>query len=71
MKATIKCSNCGAEITNLNFSWPKKQWLFILPIVLIGFLPMWQLYKPKGDFRKDLQINILENTLVQDTEMKS
>jgi hypothetical protein len=60
MKATIKCSNCGSEITNLTFSWPKKQWLFILPILLIALLPMWQLYKPKGDFRKDLQITILE-----------
>ena len=67
MKANIKCSNCGADITNLNFSWPKKQWLFILPIVMIGFLPMWQLYKPKGDFRKDLQIKILEKRQVDNS----
>ncbi|MFZ4777409.1 MAG: hypothetical protein ACOYM3_18735 [Terrimicrobiaceae bacterium] len=64
MKATVKCSNCGAEITNLNFSWPKKQWLFILPILLLGFLPMWRLYKPKGDFRQDLQISVLEKRQV-------
>ena len=60
MKATVKCSNCGAEITNLNFSWGKKQWIYIIPIMLLGFYPMWSLYKPKGDFRHDLQISILE-----------
>ncbi len=64
MKATVKCSNCGAEISNLNFSWGKKQWLFIVPIMLIGFLPMWQLYRPKGDFRKDLKITVLEKRQV-------
>ena len=64
MKATVKCSNCGAEITNLNFSWGKKQWIFILPLVLIGFLPMWNLYKPKGNFRNDLQISVLEKRVV-------
>jgi hypothetical protein len=63
MKATVKCSNCGAEITNLNFSWGKKQWLWflpILPIMLIGFLPMWNLYQDKGNFRDDLHITVLE-----------
>ena len=60
MKATVKCSNCGAEITNLNFSWGRKQWIWLMPIVLMGFYPMWSLYKPKGDFRRDLKITVLE-----------
>lgn len=60
MRATVKCSNCGAEITNLNFSWGRKQWLWLIPILLISFLPMWKLYAPKGDFRQDLQIHVLE-----------
>jgi hypothetical protein len=63
MKASVKCSNCGAEITNLNFSWGKRQWLFIIPAILIGFFPMWHLYKPKGDFRKDLQLTVLEKRI--------
>jgi hypothetical protein len=60
MKATVKCSNCGAEITNLNFSWGRKQWLWFLPLLIIYPLSMWMLLGPKGDFRKDLQITILE-----------
>ena len=38
--------------------------MFVLPIILIGFLPMWQIYKPKGDFRKDLQITVLKKRSV-------
>jgi len=60
MKATVKCSNCGAEITNLNFSWGRRQWIWVLPFLLVCFLPMWNIYKPKGDFRKDLQVEVLE-----------
>jgi hypothetical protein len=64
MQASVKCSNCGAEITNLSFTWGKKYWLwsllFVIPILLIGFFPMYQLYKPKGDYRKDLQIKLLD-----------
>ncbi|MGD0899660.1 MAG: hypothetical protein ABR915_17655 [Thermoguttaceae bacterium] len=60
MKATVKCSNCGAEITNLSFTWGKKYWLWMAPLLVLCFLPMWRLYKPKGDYRKDLQISRLE-----------
>ena len=36
-------------------------WLLpIIPIMLIGFIPLWNLNKPKGDFREDLKITILE-----------
>jgi hypothetical protein len=59
MKATVKCSNCGAEITNLNFSWGGKQWIWIVPILLLAFLPLW-VFWPKGEFRKDLQLTILD-----------
>ena len=60
MKATVKCSHCGAEITNLNFSWGKKQWLWIIPFLLLCLLPLWRIYQPKGDFRKDLEVIVLE-----------
>jgi len=72
MKAAVKCSNCGAEITNLNFSWGKKQWIWFLPIIpimLIGFLPLWNLNKPKGDFREDLKITILEKRQAENYEI--
>jgi hypothetical protein len=60
MKATVKCSHCGAEITNLNFSWGKKQVLWMIPFLLLCLLPLWRIYQPKGDFRKDLEVNVLE-----------
>ncbi len=63
MKATIKCSNCDSEITNLNMSWGKKQWLWsllFLPLMLIALIPMLRMYMPKGDFRKDLVVTINE-----------
>jgi uncharacterized protein YegJ (DUF2314 family) len=34
--AKAKCSNCGAELSNLTFSWGKRQWLWSL----LGFLPL-------------------------------
>ena len=60
MQAKVKCSECGAEITNLNFTWGKKQWLFVLPIMLIGLYPMWRVMGPKGNYRDDLQVEILK-----------
>ncbi len=69
MKATVKCSNCGAEITNLNFGWGKKQWLWMIPLFLVVLFPMWRVYRPKGDYRKDLQIKVLE-TRKNDSNME-
>jgi hypothetical protein len=67
MQAMVKCSNCGAEITNLNFTWGKKYWLWsillIIPILLIGFYPLYLLQKPKGDYRQDLQIKVLDTRM--------
>lgn len=60
MNATVKCSNCGAEITNLNFSWGRKQWLWMIPFLLFCLLPMWRIYMPRGDYRNDLQVAVLE-----------
>lgn len=67
MIAKVKCSNCGAELTNLNFTWGKKQWLWsllILPMLLIGFFPLWNLYKPKGDYTTDLRSVVLEKRVI-------
>ena len=57
MLAKVKCSNCGAEMSNLNFSWGKKQWLFIVPIMLIGFLPLARMMFFQGDATKDLSVS--------------
>lgn len=69
MKASVKCSSCGAEITNLQFTWGKKYWLAMLiplPIVLLAFFPMWRMMKPKGDYREDLQIKVQQWQVADD-----
>lgn len=43
MKTTLKCSNCGAEVSNLSMSWQwKKQWpwllLMLVPLVIGVFV---------------------------------
>ena len=63
MTAKLKCSHCGAEMTNLTFSWGKKQWLWMI----VAFLPLiglvWWLERPRGDFMQELKTSIME-TLV-------
>ena len=57
MKATMKCSNCGAEMSNMSMSWPQKQLWVIVPILLLGFLPLIKMTLFKGDVTKDLAIS--------------
>jgi len=52
--------HCGAEITNLNFSSGKRQWLWMVPLFLLIGYQFWHMYRPKGDYRRDLQIRVLE-----------
>ena len=60
MIAKMKCSNCGAEMSNLNFSWGKKYWLFMIPVMLLGFLPLMKMMFFKGDATKDLVISEIQ-----------
>lgn len=64
MKAQLKCSNCGAEISNLNLSWGRKQLIWFVPIMIMIFLyPIAIRYILKGDkhnFRSDLIIQNIE-----------
>jgi len=70
MIAKMKCSNCGAEMANLNLSWGKKQLWFIIPIMVIGFLPMVKLFWFKGDATKDLVVSeIQKRTIDQSLEI--
>jgi len=71
MKAQVKCSNCGAEISNLNFSWGRKQWLWFIPfIVIIILMPIIMTHMMGGgkyDFRTDLTIKDTERRFVNGT----
>jgi len=59
----MKCSSCGAEMENLNMSWGKKQWFFIIPIMILGFLPLAKMTFFKGDPTSDMIISeIRSNT---------
>jgi hypothetical protein len=63
MIAKMKCSNCGAEMSNLNMSWGRKQLWFIIPILLLGFWPMAKLLWFKGDAMKDLVISDVQKRM--------
>ena len=70
MKARFKCSNCGAEISNLNMSWGKKQWLWSIPFIIAMFsIPfvMEFLMEDKNDFRADLYVSNIEKTYLNET----
>lgn len=66
MKAQLKCSSGGAEISNLNFSWGRKKWLWFIPFIIVMFIfPFAMDYMLKGgkhDFRSDL--------IIKDTEKR-
>ena len=62
MAAKLKCSNCGEEISTFNMSWGWKHLLIMVPIMLIGFLPMARLFFFKG--------NIINELIVSDVEKR-
>lgn len=63
MRAKMKCSNCGAEISNLNMSWGWKHILIMAPILLLGFFPILKMTFFSGDIAAELSIS--------DTQMRS
>jgi len=66
MQAKVKCSNCGAEITNLSMNWRKRDWLWMLLV----FVPLIAFYLwvelPRGDYTADLRIQLLERRVRAD-----
>jgi hypothetical protein len=70
MKSNLKCSNCGAEITNLNFGWDRKQWVWFIPFVLFVLaLPLIFDYmmSDRSDYRADLLIHIADKQFNEGT----
>ncbi len=60
MQAKMKCSNCGAEMSNLNMSWGKKQLLLMIPVMLIGFWPLARMTYFKGDITKEVTVSDIQ-----------
>jgi len=67
MKTQMKCSNCGAEIENLNMNWGKKQMWLILPILILGFYPLVKMTFFKPVISEDLSISEVETKVVDDS----
>ncbi len=70
MIAKMKCSNCGAEMSNLNLSWGRKTWLiwlFTLPVILLGLFPIIKITFFKGDPGKELVISEVQQRHVNQT----
>ena len=66
----MKCSNCGAEMSNLNMSWGKKHLWFAIVILLVGILPSVKLFWFKGDARKDLVISEVQKRTAGDGSLE-
>ena len=64
MIAKMKCSSCGAEMSNISMNWGRRYWLFTLPIMLLGFYPLFTMTFLKGDFTKELSISDVQKRYV-------
>lgn len=59
----MKCLNCGEDIPAVNIQHSWKQFLFIVPILLIGFWPLAKLTILRGDVTKDLVVREVKKEL--------
>jgi hypothetical protein len=62
--AKVRCSACGAELTNLTFSWGKRQSLWgllgFLPIVaILVWMQLW-MFRPNREFATELNVSLIE-----------
>lgn len=63
MKAQLKCSSCGAEISTLTFSSGKWAWLSMIPFLAFVFMmPVIMQYwmADRSNFRTDLAVQEIE-----------
>jgi hypothetical protein len=68
--AKLKCSNCGAELTNLTFGWGKRQWLwallsFIPFVVVLIWMQLW-LFRSSRDFVTEIEVSLIETKVAKD-----
>jgi hypothetical protein len=60
MKAVMKCSNCGAEMSDIKMTWGRKHLWFLIPILLLGLLPTIKMTLFKDDPLKDLAVTDIQ-----------
>ena len=68
--AKVKCSNCGAELTNLTFGWGKWQWLWgilgFLPLVALLIWMQFWMFRESREFTNEIQASLIETRVGQD-----
>ncbi|MCX6855292.1 MAG: FxLYD domain-containing protein [Verrucomicrobia bacterium] len=47
-------------MSNMNMTWGRKQMWFMIPIMLLGFLPLIKMTFFKGDITKDLKVSDIQ-----------
>ena len=60
----MKCSNCGAAMSNLNMSWGWKNAVLMVIIMSLGFIPITKMTFFKADVTKDLTISDIQTRSV-------
>jgi hypothetical protein len=62
--AALKCSNCGAEITNLTLGWSKRQWLWgifsFVPFVALVVWINYGLFRHSDSYADELEASLID-----------
>lgn len=70
MIAKVKCSNCGAELTNLTFGWGNKQWIWIAfgfaPLIALTVWTALRILPRNHDFTKEIQTSLIDTRFDKD-----
>jgi hypothetical protein len=68
--ATLKCSNCGAEITNLTLGWSKRQWLWgmlsFVPFIAIMLWINYGLFRQSDSYADELEVSMIDVRTTKD-----
>ena len=62
----LTCPHCKEEVATVGFRYSPKQWLFVLPILVIGLYPLFSLTFFKSYAQDDLQISSFETKIEGD-----
>ena len=57
MKNKISCPHCDKEISTVKMGFGAKQWMFVLPILVIGFYPLLSITLFKSTASEELEIS--------------
>jgi len=67
METKLTCSNCGAEVSNLNMASSKRYALIPLVFMVVAFVPLIKIWFFKADATKDLKISQIQKTVTAES----